>query len=257
MTGRPGAGPASATCRAPGTPRRGGWWPWGGAAADRDRVRVVDDGSVSPDGTPLTYDAVRAELFERAAAYGVEATWDRTENRGKRHAQMHVLADDADVFVALDSDSVLDVDAVAEGLKPFADPAVRSVAGQVVVLDHDATPLTRLWTTVAEYLHIVLGPAIPAALLLHPDCRPHLATVAALGLLIGLAMSYLMALRLFTVDRTDMTTRQLVLLFLLAPVAAAWRAVVLRPMYLYAMATCRRINRWGTRGTVDVNLNLQ
>ncbi|MEU8140050.1 glycosyltransferase family 2 protein [Streptodolium elevatio] len=109
------------------------------------RVRVVDDGSAHPDGTPLDYTDVRAELFERAAAVGVEATWDRTANRGKRHAQMHVLADDdADVFVTLDSDSVLDADAVAEGLKPFADPGVQSVAGQVIVLNHDANALTRL-----------------------------------------------------------------------------------------------------------------
>ncbi|MGR6998295.1 glycosyltransferase [Yinghuangia aomiensis] len=109
------------------------------------RVRVVDDGSVCPDGTPMDYADVRAELFERAAAIGVEVTWDRTVNRGKRHAQMHVLGDDdADIFVTLDSDSVLDAEAVGEGLKPFADPKVQSVAGQVIVLNHDANALTRL-----------------------------------------------------------------------------------------------------------------
>ncbi len=35
---------------------------------------------------------------------------------------------------------------MAEGLKPFADPAVQSVAGQVLVLNHDTNGLTRLIT---------------------------------------------------------------------------------------------------------------
>ncbi|MEV8117901.1 glycosyltransferase family 2 protein [Streptomyces xiamenensis] len=339
------------------------------------RIRVVDDGSAYPDGTPLTYDGVRETFLRRAAARGITATWDRTPNRGKRHAQMHVLAqDDADIFVTLDSDSVLDPDAVAEGLKPFADPAVQSVAGQVLVLNHDANALTRLitllylpftrglrsaqsvlrrvtinsgtlafyragpvraaagvyenerfrgrpmqmnddsmltfyallagdtvhqpsalvftlvpqrwshylrqqmrwmrgttvrhlwwlrympaggvvfWTTVAEYLHILLGLVIPVALLAHPGYRPHLGTIVTLGLLIGVAMSYLMALRLFTVGRTDMTGWQTALLFAAAPLAAVWRTVVLRPLYLYAMATCHRVNRWGTRSAVEVDL---
>ncbi|MDT9681140.1 glycosyltransferase [Streptomyces sp. TRM76323] len=340
-----------------------------------DRIRVVDDGSVHDDGTPMTYDDVRAELYERAAAQGVEVTWDRTPNRGKRYAQMHVLAhDDADVFVTLDSDSVLDADAVAEGLKPFADPKVTSVAGHVLVLNHDTTVLTRMinllylpftrglrsaqsvlgrvtinsgtlafyrahivrdaagayenetfrgrpmqmnddsmltfygllagdtvhqpsslvftlapeqwshylrqqlrwmrgttvrhlwwlrympmngivfWTTVAEYLHIVLGFAIPVVLLADPELRTHLDTILTYGAVIGVAMSYLMALRLFTVARTDMRRRQALLLFALAPLATAWRALVLRLVYLYAMATCHRINRWGTRERVEVGL---
>lgn len=340
------------------------------------RIRVVDDGSTGADGTPMTYDDVRAELFERADAAGVEVTWDRTPNRGKRHAQMHVLAhDDADIFVTLDSDSVLDPEAVAEGLKPFADPAITSVAGQVLVLNHDANPLTRMtnllylpftrglrsaqsvlgrvtinsgtlafyradvvrdaagvyeneifrgrpmqmnddsmltfygllagdtvhqpsslvftlapgrwshylrqqmrwmrgttvrhlwwlrympaggvvfWATVTEYVHIVLGLTIPVAILATPELRSHLTAFLAYGTVIGVVMSYLMALRLFTVRRTDMRLHQALLLFALAPAATAWRALVLRPMYLYAMLTCHRVNRWGTRTGVEVGLS--
>ncbi|GAB2802355.1 glycosyltransferase [Streptomyces daliensis] len=337
------------------------------------RVRVVDDGSVHADGTPMTYDDVRAELLDRARARGVDVTWDRTPNRGKRHAQMHVLAtDDADVFVTLDSDSVLDPEAVAEGLKPFADPKVASVAGQVVVLNHDTNTLTRMtnllylpftrglrsaqsvlgrvtinsgtlafyradivrdaagvyehetfrgrpmqmnddsmltfygllagdavhqpsslvftlaperwshylrqqmrwmrgttvrhlwwlrympltgivfWSTIAEYVHMALGIAIPVAVLADPGLRAHAGAFVTAGLLIGGAMSYLMALRLFTVHRTDMRLRQMLLLFALAPLATAWRAVVLRPLYFYALATCHRISHWGTRSHVEV-----
>ncbi|MFD8025241.1 glycosyltransferase [Streptomyces lavendulae] len=340
------------------------------------RIRVVDDGSVDTDGSPVTYAAVRAELLARTATPGApEITWDRTPNRGKRHAQMSVLAhDDGDIFVTLDSDSVLDPDAIAEGLKPFANPQVTSVAGQVLVLNHDANALTRMinllylpftrglrsaqsvlgrvtinsgtlafyradivrdaagvyehetfrgrpmqmnddsmltfygllagdtvhqpssmvftlaperprhylrqqlrwmrgttvrhlwwlrympaggivfWTTVAEYIHILLGLAIPAAILAQPDLRGHLGVLALSGLAIGTVMSYLMALRLFTVRRSDMTTGQNLLLFALAPLAALWRMIILRPMYFYAMATCHRINRWGTRASVEVGL---
>ncbi|MFG2430040.1 glycosyltransferase [Streptomyces sp. NPDC048590] len=336
------------------------------------RIRVVDDGSVQ-DGVPMTYDDVRREFFERAVAHGVEATWDRTPNRGKRHAQMHVLAtDDADVFVTLDSDSLLDSEAIAEGLKPFADPGVTSVAGQVVVLNHDANALTRMinllylpftrglrsaqsvlgrvtinsgtlafyraqivrdaagvyenetfrgramqmnddsmltfygllagdtvhqpsslvftlaperwshymrqqlrwmrgttvrhlwwlrympltgivfWSTIAEYVHIALGIVIPAVIVADPGLRAHTGDLIGAALVIGTAMSYLMALRLFTVRRSDMRRRQALLLFALAPLASAWRAVILRPLYFYSMATCHRVNRWGTRDGVEV-----
>jgi hyaluronan synthase len=110
-----------------------------------DRIHVVDDGSHHPDGTPQEYAAVRAWFFERCAAMGIDGTWLRQENAGKRHAQMAVLADDdADVFLTLDSDSVLDTWAVEEGLKPFVDPNVHSVAGMVVVWNSRANWLARL-----------------------------------------------------------------------------------------------------------------
>ncbi|GAA1468002.1 glycosyltransferase family 2 protein [Nocardiopsis exhalans] len=111
-----------------------------------DRIRVVDDGSHDPDtGAVVDYAEIRDAFLDSAAEAGVGATWDRTSNRGKRFAQMHVLADDdADIFVTLDSDSVMDRHAVREGLAPFADPRVRSVAGHVIVLNRDANLLTRM-----------------------------------------------------------------------------------------------------------------
>ncbi|MER8034835.1 glycosyltransferase [Streptomyces hydrogenans] len=340
------------------------------------RIHVVDDGSVDDTGAPLTYAYVRAEFSALTRAAGMpQLTWTRTPNRGKRRAQMTVLADDdADIFVTLDSDSVLDAEAVAEGLKPFADPGVASVAGQVLVLNHDTNSLTRMinllylpftrglrsaqsvlgrvtinsgtlafyragivrdaagtyenetfrgrpmqmnddsmltfygllagdtvhqpsslvftlaperprhylrqqlrwmrgttvrhlwwlrympvggivfWTTVSEYVHMLLGLAIPVIVLADEDLRGHIGVLLASGLLIATLMSYLMALRLFTVRRSDMTTRQTLLLFALAPLAALWRALILRPLYFYAMATCHRIDRWGTRTTVEVAL---
>ncbi|MEV4470799.1 glycosyltransferase family 2 protein [Nonomuraea sp. NPDC049504] len=331
------------------------------------RVRVVDDGSHVP------YDDVRHAFESAAAARGVETTWDRTPNRGKRHAQMHALAeDDGDVFVTLDSDSVLDRHAVREGLAPFADPRVQSVAGQVLVLNRTAGPIGRLtgllylpftlglrsagsvlrkvtlnsgalafyragvvrrcagayenerfrgrpmqmnddslltfhallagrtvhqpsamvftlaparfghyarqqvrwmrgtavrhlwwlrylpltsvvfWTTVAQHLHLLLMAALPVALL--TDRQVDWGAVAAAGAQAGLAMNYVMALRLFTVRRGDESAGARLLAFALAPLAALWRLVVLRPLLAYAVLTCHRVGRWGTRGGVEVGL---
>ncbi|SDH08371.1 glycosyltransferase [Nonomuraea jiangxiensis] len=341
-----------------------------------NRVRVVDDGSADRvTGEPLTYDDVRREFEAEAARRGVPTTWDRTENRGKRFAQMHVLAaDDADIFLTLDSDSVLDRHAVREGLAPFADPRVQSVAGHVLVLNRTATLLTRLtcllylpltrglrsaqsvlrrvtinsgalafyradvvrrcagayenerfrgrpmqmnddsmltfyallagdtvhqpsslvftlvperlghyakqqlrwmrgttvrrlwwlrymplrgtvfWATVAEYLYLLLALVVPAVVIADPACRAHLGEFAPAAGRLWIAMNYLMALRLFTVRRADEPFAARLLTFALAPLAAVWRLLVLRPMHVYALLTCWRVNRWGTRGAVEVAL---
>ncbi|WP_017589629.1 glycosyltransferase [Nocardiopsis ganjiahuensis] len=342
-----------------------------------DRVRVVDDGSTDPaTGEAVEYAEIRDRFLERAAAAGVEATWDRTPNRGKRFAQMHVLAqDDADIFVTLDSDSVMDREAIREGLAPFADPRVRSVAGHVLVLNRDANLLTRMtgllylpftrglrsaqsvmrrvtinsgtlafyrahlirdragvyeretflgrpmqmnddsmltfyallegdtvhqpsslvftlvperaghyfgqqmrwmrgttvrhlwwfrympvrgvvfWLTVAEYLHLFLGYAIPLLILAHPGLRSEAGGIALAALVIGTAISYLISLRLFTIVRSDETVAQRLVLFLFSPVATAWRLLCLRPLYIYSMFTCGRIAQWGTRDKVEVGLS--
>jgi hyaluronan synthase len=104
-----------------------------------DRIAVVDDGSTND------LSGERHWFLQAAQDLGIQASWVKTENRGKRYAQMEALAgDDADIFVTLDSDSVLDRRALEEGLKPFADPKVQSVAGMVAVWNNRANLLTRL-----------------------------------------------------------------------------------------------------------------
>lgn len=122
-----------------------------------DRIRVVDDGSTDRStGEPILYANERRDFLRRAEELGVEASWDRTPNRGKRWAQMSVLAeDDADIFVTFDSDSILDPEAVPEGLKPFADPRVESVAALVIVLNTCRNLLTRM--TSVLYLPFTRG----------------------------------------------------------------------------------------------------
>src|SRR5262249_31977869 len=80
-----------------------------------------------------------------ARAAGIDATWQRTGNQGKRHAQMTAMAgDESDVIVTLDSDSILDFRAIEEGVRPVADPEVTSVAGLVAVLNTKKNWLTFL-----------------------------------------------------------------------------------------------------------------
>ena len=103
-----------------------------------NHVEVVDDGS------RVDYSGLRARSQSRAPK-GVTFTWVRTENRGKRHAQMETFATaPEDILITIDSDTVLHPHAIEEGLKPFADPRVTAVAGLVLALNKHSNLLTRL-----------------------------------------------------------------------------------------------------------------
>jgi hyaluronan synthase len=99
------------------------------------RVIVVDDGST------VDYAAVR----DHWQVNGPPLNWMRQPNAGKKHAQVTAFrADhDADVFVTIDSDTMLERQALMEGLKPFADPRVMSVAGFEVAANPSTNWLTR------------------------------------------------------------------------------------------------------------------
>lgn len=103
-----------------------------------DRVQVVDDGS------DVDYYEVRSWWAEHHPK-SVDFTWVRQVNAGKKRAQARTFwGDPADVFITLDSDTVLEVNAIYEGLKPFADRRVHSVAGLELAWNHDWNLLTRL-----------------------------------------------------------------------------------------------------------------
>jgi len=104
-----------------------------------NRVQVVDDGSTDSD-----YAGLRA-YWLRHVPDGVEFSWIRTPNRGKRHAQAATFrGDQGDVFATLDSDTALERNAIEEGLKPFANRRVQSVAGVEVAYNAHANLLTRM-----------------------------------------------------------------------------------------------------------------
>jgi len=104
------------------------------------RVQVVVNGcSIQP------YQRLLAEWRQAATAWGVQADAVQIDPASKRLAQLTTFQNDpAEVFVTVDSDTVLDRNALAEGLKPFADPRVQSVAGIGVALNWNRNLLTRL-----------------------------------------------------------------------------------------------------------------
>ncbi|WP_336359903.1 glycosyltransferase [Haladaptatus sp. ZSTT2] len=67
------------------------------------------------------------------------------ENRGKRHAQAAGFERaTSNLFVTVDSDSILEPGALAELVKPFADADVTAVTGYPKILDREKSLLSRL-----------------------------------------------------------------------------------------------------------------
>lgn len=101
------------------------------------RVSVVDD--CSPNRAALM------PLYER---YGAVPGWRillPDENRGKRHAQDAAFREcRGDILVTIDSDTIVSPDGVQEIVRPFADPRVGAVTGDVGVTNWRKNILTRL-----------------------------------------------------------------------------------------------------------------
>jgi hyaluronan synthase len=105
-----------------------------------DEIWVIDDRS--PDTT--CYEIAREMLATHPGAHVIRAA----KNGGKRHAQGLAFRQiRADIYITVDSDTILDRDAVREGLRPFGtDPQIQAVTGNVRVLNWDENVLTRLTT---------------------------------------------------------------------------------------------------------------
>ncbi|MFF3064644.1 glycosyltransferase [Oerskovia sp. NPDC057915] len=105
-------------------------------------VVVVDDGS-----SDLRAVEEADRWVDRFADVGIAMQVVRfDENRGKRQGLIAAFdaQPDADVLLGVDSDTVLDPLAVAEGLTPMLDPQVMASTGLVLPLNHDTNVLTRL-----------------------------------------------------------------------------------------------------------------
>lgn len=107
------------------------------------QTRQVDWIVVVDDGSTVNYADVRARW--QAYRSGTQFVWLRQENMGKKHAQAAAFraVPSADVYATMDSDSALDRRAVEEGLKPFADRDVVSVAGLEMAYNLSTNLLTR------------------------------------------------------------------------------------------------------------------
>ncbi|WP_257203221.1 glycosyltransferase [Corynebacterium cystitidis] len=105
-------------------------------------IHVVDDGSKND------LSQVEAWFLNEAAAHNITVTWTRQENQGKRMAHATAYNNIFDrtnaIIVTVDSDGVLDRNALEEGLIPFERPEVYSVAGVVVASNAQKNFLARI-----------------------------------------------------------------------------------------------------------------
>jgi len=129
-----------------------------------DEIYVIDDGSV------LDYSVVQAEFEIEATAANVLVSWITFPiNKGKRHAHAAAFraASQADIFITVDSDAILDYYAIEEGMKPFVDSKVKSVAGLLLIANHRKNLLTRateLWYVTSELVDRSAQSAISSVL---------------------------------------------------------------------------------------------
>lgn len=105
-----------------------------------NRVQVVDDGS------DVDYSSVRKWWYRRARQAGIDGSWIRQANTGKRRAQLATFLGDeqADIFVTTDSDTVIERRGLEEGLKPFAQKDITSVAAVILAQNSRSSFFTRL-----------------------------------------------------------------------------------------------------------------
>lgn len=117
------------------------------------RIDVVDDGS------KLDYTALEAHWTGRIWPGGTVVHWRRQHNQGKRraHALTFVTAPEADIFVTVDSDTSLEYHALDEGLKPFINSQVMSVAGIEMGFNAYTNFITRMQTPMQVLSQCITG----------------------------------------------------------------------------------------------------
>ncbi len=112
------------------------------------------------DGSKTDYSEV-ASYWAGIWSNGAEIRWTRQNNQGKRRAHAYVFArvPETDIFVTVDSDTTLELRAIEEGLKPFQDRQVMSVAGIEFGFNANQNFLTKLQNSLQMYAQSVIGAA--------------------------------------------------------------------------------------------------
>jgi hyaluronan synthase len=107
-----------------------------------DIIHVVDNDSDDP---LADYTQARTWFLGACERAGIHGVWETVDWKGKRLVHGHVArAHQADIYLTVDSDGVLDPRAVEELLLPFASPRVQSVAGLVMAENDRDNVLARI-----------------------------------------------------------------------------------------------------------------
>jgi hyaluronan synthase len=108
------------------------------AARGRKQVIVIDDGSRN---------GVRGYLAELAEQLEIDVHYF-PDNRGKRevlhYAVTNLLDDDVEFVVTIDSDTVLEADALVRVVEPLKAPGIGASTGNVLLLNEEQNLLTRM-----------------------------------------------------------------------------------------------------------------
>ncbi|WSQ12421.1 glycosyltransferase [Streptomyces sp. NBC_01231] len=107
-----------------------------------NEIHIIDDASASDSGI-RTAKKIRREFEAKGVKYTVSV---QPENKGKREALAlgFQAAPYSDIFLCVDSDTVLSRDTVRELLLPLADEKIMASTGMVLALNHDSNIFTRL-----------------------------------------------------------------------------------------------------------------
>lgn len=107
-----------------------------------NEIHIIDDASADAGGIRVAK-KMRREFEARGVKYTVSV---QPENKGKREALAlgFEAAPYSDLFLCVDSDTILSRDTVRELLLPMADERIMAATGMVLALNHDSNIFTRL-----------------------------------------------------------------------------------------------------------------
>jgi hyaluronan synthase len=128
-----------------------------------DLVDFVDDGSHKVDYS-------RLQQYWTGRHGRTEITWTSKANEGKRRAHAATFRAELErlaspekaaktIFVTVDSDTVLSLNAMEEGIQKFAMPEVMSVAGTELGYNHSRNFLTLIQNSMQQYSQVVISGA--------------------------------------------------------------------------------------------------
>ncbi|MFD6420172.1 glycosyltransferase [Streptomyces sp. NPDC060194] len=107
-----------------------------------NEIHIIDDASADPGGIRMARRLAK-EFEAKGVKYLVSV---QKENKGKREALAlgFEAAPYTDIFLCVDSDTILSRDTVRELLIPLADEEIMASTGMVLALNHDTNIFTRL-----------------------------------------------------------------------------------------------------------------